>query len=326
MRYKEFTQLKNFVDFKNQNIINLSNEKMIYEFYKIRYNSENPPFYHCNPLYNTLIKCNQFQFIVVELENDNVLIPYKIIQIMNTKQIRILDIPISINRNKENENLIVEHLLSLSFVRIVFKNTYKIENITYEPLVEYNDYYYNFGLPRHKFNSTFRSNRGINKLLNNRDFSISVVDSLLYWEIQDLRESWIKGMEENGSKVSKTNTLEFKKIINGSKYLNSSCKIFNIVIYYKNKPISIQTFLLDKTLNICYYLYINHLGRQQSKDIELDRTLKNIGDIQKYLAYTELQKLGVSYMYVGGCRPTEKRLLKHKEKTYDSKIQYFITK
>lgn len=316
MTYKEFINIREFSQFKNQNKLKLENIEEIELFFNSKYNKDFKPFYHLNPLYNTILNNNQFQYIIVDFEKnkDRVMICYKIIQIMKLKQIRIIGEPISLNNIEENINIIYKKLLNLSFIRIVTMNNNIFNG---EKLVEYNDYFYDFNL--RKFNGQFKSKNGINKMLSNTDFKVIVTNIVDKGYIEQLRKEWILQMEENGSKVSNQSTKDFYKVI-GYKNLNN----INIILTYKNSPISIQNFLINPNLKYADCLYINHIGRSHSDDIELQRVLKNLSDIQNYLAFIYLDEYGIKNIYVAGCRPQEKRLLKHKHNITDGFIEYYI--
>lgn len=316
MTYKEFINIREFSQFKNQNKLKLENIEEIELFFSSKYNKDFKPFYHLNPLYNTILNNNQFQYVIVDFEKnkDSVMICYKIIQIMKLKQIRVIGEPISLNNIEENINRIYKKLLNLSFIRIVTMNNNIFNG---DKLVEYNDYFYDFNL--RKFNGQFKSKNGINKMLSNTDFKVIVNNIVDKGYIEPLRKEWILQMEENGSKVSNQSTKDFYKVI-GYKNLNN----INIILTYKNSPISIQNFLINPNLKYADCLYINHIGRNHSDNIELQRVLKNLSDIQNYLAFTYLDEYGIKNVYVAGCRPQEKRLLKHKHNITDGFIEYYI--
>jgi len=93
---------------------------------------------------------------------------------MNNKQIRIFDIPISLNNNENNMNMVIEKLSSLSFVRFVFKEGVSLFDKKNE-ILSYRDYYYDL----QKFNIKFQSNKWlrqkrINTLLNHENFKIII--------------------------------------------------------------------------------------------------------------------------------------------------------
>lgn len=318
MKLADFLEINDFYDFKNQKKIKEENEQEIYSYYKNRYSCDNPPFYHCVPIYNTIINNNQFMYIVVEFDNDSVYFQYKMIQILKTKQIRIIDTPISINGITDNETIVIKKLKQIGFVKFVYKENFINKNISNDgECSEYNDYYYNFY--NNKYNGHYKQKHYINKMKNNKDFKISIIVSVDKKYISPLRDTWVKGMCENGQKVQSKNTKDFYLITQ-----QEDNRVVNIIISYKNQPISIQTLLIDNIIKFQDCLYINHMGRINSEDHELNMVLKNMQDIQNYIACEYLCSIGIKKMYIAGCRPNEKRLLKHKEKISDGVIRYYI--
>jgi hypothetical protein len=60
-------------------------------------------------------------------------------------------------------------------------------------------------------------------------------------------------------------------------------------------------------------------------DETTDMILKNITKIQNFYAWVFLYKnAGIKTMYLAGCRPSERRLLAHKNNICDGKIEYYI--
>jgi hypothetical protein len=48
-------------------------------------------------------------------------------------------------------------------------------------------------------------------------------------------------------------------------------------------------------------------------------------EIQKYLSWEHLYNHnGITHVYMAGCRPSEHRLLAHKKRISDGKVEYFI--
>lgn len=315
MTINDFLNFSSFADFKNQKVMKLENLYEINIYFKKEYNENYKPFYHLNPIYNTIINNNQFKYIVINFSNDSVFICYKIIQIMTTKQIRIIGKPISINNCEDNINIIIKKLKSFSFVKILYIAQNEIEG-NYQLLPEYNDYY--IDLSKIKFNSYYRSTYGINKILKNKDFEIIVKNGIDSDSVKCLREKWIEGMEQNGSNVTNKSTKDFYKIIEYENKLN-----INIILCYKNTPISIQNFLINEELNYADCLYTIHLGREKSTDSALFNALSNMVRIQNYLAYITLKEYNINMIYLAGCRPTEKRLLKHKEQISTGVLKYY---
>ena len=70
MTNKEFINIREFSQFKNQNKLKLENIEEIELFFNSKYNKDFKPFYHLNPLYNTILNNNQFQYIIVDFEKN----------------------------------------------------------------------------------------------------------------------------------------------------------------------------------------------------------------------------------------------------------------
>ena len=311
-----------FIFWKDEGkILNEKNKKELYKFYKIKYNELNPYFYHLDPTYNSIINSNKFFYIIIEINNDIILVCYKVIQILKTKQIRIIEQPISFNNNQNNEQIILDICKKNDFIKIVTKN---ISNKICE---EYTNFYHNYNEKR--FNGHFFSKHGINKFNKNQNFNIKIFNTELdeqeKLKIIDLRKKWKIGMEENNSVISSANDKDFFKFLKMNS--NDNYKIIKIIFYYKDNPIGFIGLTYDNILNICICHYIIHLGRMKFDNIDNDLyiVLKNINDIQTYFMLSLLNKLyNINRIYILGCRPKEKRLLKHKEKVTNGKIIYYF--
>lgn len=96
------------------------------------------------------------------------------------------------------------------------------------------------------------------------------------------------------------------------------------MIYYKSRPISCQSFILEKEYGYCDCLFIHHIWDDDGDKI-LHRITQNITEIQKYMCHFFLYlREGIQKVYIAGCQPDEKRLLKHKQRISDGKIAYYL--
>lgn len=289
----------------NTNILNNDYADKIKQFYE----RMEKPFYNLSLDYNSMTKESKFRFLLIDVGEDKVFAPYKVIQLMKTKQIRFFGFPISERNNKANERKVFEALKKLSFVKFVFME--RISGASRLP--EYDDYFYE--LDNRKFaTSRYRAKNHINKLLANTDVQISFTKAPYSASFKELRKEWKLGMEARGSKVSTSSDRCFTNIINSR---NKNLRF--ISVFYKGKLLSLQVFLLNEAY--ADLLYIHHLwdGIGEEK-----RILGNIVEIQKYLSWKFLFGQGIKRIYLAGCRPTEHRLLKHKQRTCDGKIEYYI--
>ena len=287
----------------NRNILNNDYADKIKKFYE----RIDKPFYNLSLDYNTMTKESKFRFLLISIGDDKVFAPYKVIQLMKTKQIRFFGFPISESNNKSNECKFFEALKKLPFVKFVF--TERISGASRLP--EYDDYFYDLDNPKFA-TSRYRSKNYINKLLANKDVQIAFTESPYSAAFQELRKAWKLGMEARGSKVSTASDRCFTNIINSR---NKNLRF--ISVFYKGKLLSLQVFLLNEVY--ADLLYIHHLWMGEEKGI-----LSNIVEIQKYLSWKFLFEQGIKRIYLAGCRPTEHRLLKHKQRTCDGSIEYYL--
>ena len=287
----------------NPNILNNDYADKVKPFYE----RAGKPFYNLSLDYNTMTKDSKFRFLLIDEGEDKVFAPYKVIQLMKTKQIRFFGFPISEISNKANEQKVFDALKKLPFVKFVFSE--KISGASRQ--TEYDDYFYELDNPKFA-TSRYRSKNYINKLLANPDVQIAFTQAPYNAAFQELRKAWKEGMEARGSKVSPVSDRCFTNIINSR---NKNLRF--ISVFYKGKLLSLQVFLLKEAY--ADLLYIHHLWKGEEK-----RILSNIVEIQKYLSWKFLFEQGVERVYLAGCRPTEHRLLKHKQRTCDGRIEYYL--
>lgn len=276
------------------------------------------PFYNLSLAYNTMTDDKKFRFLLVTTEaGDEVFIPYKVIQILKTRQIRFFGFPMSKNKIKYNEKIVFEKLNNLDFTRFVFtseKITGKVSRI-----VEYDDYYYTLNDKTAIYGtSRYRSKNYINKLLKDPNVRITFSVMPNNAAFDELRDKWKAGMTERGSFVSIVHDRHFAHITQ-----SHHIDLRYLCIYYRDVLVSLQVFLCNATFQYADCLFIHHLWK--SEDETIRKILGNIVEIQKYLSWEYLyNRGGITRIYLAGCRPSEHRLLAHKERISDSKVEYFI--
>ncbi len=295
--------------FKKQKTLTMEHCDEIYQFYKLRYNANYPVFYHCMPEYNSSIANTQFKYVIFAMDTDKVFVAYKIITIMTTRQVRLFDAPISLYGNIEHEKQLLDKLKSLDFVKIAFKqNTpYLLEA---NELLEYNDFYIDFSV--HKL-----SKRYLNMFYRCKQFDIQIKSSLSNFEIVallDLRKTWSTYLS-----ASKSSFKEFENILR-----HPVGNIRFIVVYYKDKPISVEIILIT-ALNYANMLF-EIKTREKICDTEMEQKFLNYGVAKLRNIYIRLllKDWHMTRLYLAGCRPSEHRLLKHKQKISDGVIKYFL--
>lgn len=303
----------------NPNFLCASYDDALSPYYDIYKQRGVKPFYHLSPTYNTVMNDTHFRYLIVRFGGDKVFVPYKVIQILKTKQIRFFNKPVSRDGNTEHENAVFYKLNSLDFVKFVLTESERMDG--YEPLVEYDDYYFTLDDKDHKYNSSkYRSKNYINQIFSNKDVTLEYGCTADAKQLLSLYEVWKNGMIKNGSVVTKSNDKQFTDLM-----FSTNIKIQYIVIYYKSRPISCQSFILEKEHGYCDCLFIHHIWDDDGDKI-LHRITQNITEIQKYMCHYFLYlREGIQTVYIAGCRPSEHRLLKHKQRISDGKIAYYLS-
>ena len=312
-----------FESFKYCRFLNMTNYKEIIEFYKLQYNENFSPFYHTLPAYNSICGDSRFRYRLFTINNDRVFVAFEIVQIVTTKQIRIIGYPISETENTDNEKLILLKLLELDFVRVAMAEKL-FGDLSYDRCFTYDDYF--IDLSQYNFNCKFKSKYGITKLLKNSDFEIHLFvgndSSKFVPKLVQLYDTWEFGMDMDGHEVSSENRKTFIKFL-----LSDRTEVVKIILCYKNIPISLQLLLIDPVLKVQDLLYIVHWGRRGIDAPDVKTIFNSLSEIQVYLLKYALDKqvLLNNIVYIAGCRPTEKRLLKHKQNISTGCITYGIS-
>lgn len=293
--------------FKQQKTLTMEHEKEINKFYALRYSENYPVFYHCSPQYNSAIGSNQFRYAVIDKDTDKIFIAFKIIQIMTTRQIRVFDRPISLIGNVDNEDWLIEQLKQKSFIKFAYKENTK--GFNGNRLVEYDDYYIDFSM--HKINMRY-----VHRFQSIPDLKLLIVnklDSQQQKQLYDLRVLW--SQYENASKLS---LKEYNNLLH-----SNVPNIYHVITYYKNQIVH------DKVIFVNDLGYANSVYEFGNRNVECDGIIKKILyhkliDIRNYYIKCFLAKRGIKRLYIAGCRPTEKRMIQHKQQISDGVIKYYL--
>lgn len=311
-----------FEQFKSANILNDDYGNVINGFYGKLYDGQfNIPFYHCLPVFNSIVGEKKFKFAVVNIGDDEIFFAYKVIQILTTKQIRVFDLPISRLSNNENVEKIIGILRKKDFVKFAFigahSKPYDISECS--RLVEYDNYYYVNDFCKRVTNRE-KKNYGIRLLENNDDFVVSLNEKIMLRDLQGIRNDFNKYLRQRGSSVNKKDDKEFYDIC-----CSASDKINVITIRYKGTLVHINVLYAVEELGVAYSLYDISLHDYDTGDRIIKKAIEhNMTEKIKYYTSQFLPKSRV--VYILGCRPSEHRLLAHKERISDGKVEYYLTK
>jgi len=311
-----------FDDFKSKGyLLNSDYEDIILKYYEKVYKNEYIiPFYHCLPTFNSLTKDKKFKFIIVKRGDDTILLVYKVIQILKTRQIRFFDIPISLNGIEENQYELIFELSKKDFIRFCYSFPFTDWfNTAYcNRYPEYDNYYKSRIWFEKTCNISWQKKKGIYEILNNIDFKVIVSDIINENDSKKIRNSFNDYIKKRGGLVSKNDDREFYNIVKCKKHKN----IKFISIYYKNEIVALRVVFLLTNINVAYSIYNIHI-RSGFIDSVLEKTIKhNFDEKMSFFVFNYFKQ--IKRLYVLGYMPSEKRLAKHKANIYKDCIKYYI--
>ena len=321
--YDEFLTYKAFEDFNEKGtILNLDYKDYLVKFYKNYYNCENPILWMIDPGYNYLTEENKVKFLIVCINNDEVLLSYRRTAIFKTKFIKLIDIPLSLNNNDSNVKTIISQLLKFKFVRIMTKEKYLpyYEGLKNEVAVEYSDFYFDLEYFSKLFKDTkWRKKNVINRFESNGLFHTYTTNTCNIQDAKILDDMWSSSL---GSRYN-TRVLLDKNFIH---CINKSISnVYYTQLYYLNNLIALGCFEIIDDYALLFY--VKHIGRNkdQIKDPYLHSSIQNLTNTLLYFMGTFLLEKGVKRLYEAGVMKEQhnQKLLEHKLKTTNGFIKYY---
>ena len=319
----DIDQLK-FDDWKKLgNLLDLTYENVVNEYYAIEYNKNNPPYYHCLPLYNEITGDKSHRFLLIKIEQDYVFVAFKIIQIMTTKLIKIIDKPISKFGLLTNETDVIFHLRHLDYIKFTYKEKYACLFGSKGKISEQDcDYYYDYDQQTDRYTKRYLVKNHFNRF-ENGDFSVSFTPYINLFQacdLYDLRKTWENTKTEQGI-ITTPKTSKFMEIINR---LNGQKNALFLNIYYKDKLV----------LNYCYLVYdgfavnlfrqsISRTSQFESDNTWLNNTFSRLDKYAVYVSLLHLHNKHINMIYYGGARPSDKTLMEYKKNHSNGRIEYF---
>ena len=299
MKLNDFLQLKTFDDFKTIGT-KLIDIKDLPDWF---WNSTDVPFnYNMLPDYCKLVNEYRMRYVEIEFNNDLVGFCFKVVQIIKTKQIKLFEIPFSLNRNNDNVKIVLSHL-----IKVLNKQFVLISNIYSNGELDKEDcnYYYNYHYYQNRVTPKYRRQHRFKRYEDN--FELKILKSLDNDSIKDfieIQNTWHKLKKNPASPQSFLKALKVK----GSNYIY-------YLGYFKTTPC------------ICGIGIKTKFGIYIVFEYSLDRTSILYDTIVIYTSkiLTELlyQKYGDINFYKLGARKTEKGLLEFKERTSEDKIKSY---
>ena len=313
-----------FDDWKRLGIVlNQSSENIINDFYAKTYDQDNPPYYHCLPLYNEITGDKSHRFLLVSIESDIVFVAFKIIQIMTTKLIKIIDKPISKIGLITNEIDTVFHLRKLDYIKFTYKEKYAFYFDRKAEISEQDcDYYYDYYIQENKYSNKYLVKNHFNRF-DNGDFQVLFTKRLTQeqlWDIYCLRGVW--EYEKKQDKIAVTpNAIKFNQIINK---LNGNQNALFLNIYHKGKLVLNYVYLVYNGFAV--NLFRTSISRVETENTWLNNTYSRLDKYAVYMSLLRLHSLHINKLYYGGARPSDKTLMEYKKKHSNGRITYLTQK
>lgn len=299
MRIESFLQLQSFEDFKT-----IGNKLIeIKDFPNWFWDYSDIPFnYNMIPDYCKLTNEYRMRFITIEFDDDVVAFCFKVIQIIKTKQIKLFEVPFSLNHNNNNVKIILSHLSkTLKEQFILLSNIYKVGSLDKENC----NYYYNYNYYKKRVTPKYRRQHRFKRYENN--FTLKIAESLdesLKKEFIQIHDVWYKLKKNPASEKTflKAMTVKNKNYFYYIGYLHEIPCICGIAIITKFGIYIIFEYSLDRT-NILYDTIVIYCSKILTE--------------QLFNSYSNIN------LYKLGARKQEKGLLDFKERTSEDKIESY---
>lgn len=298
MKYSEFIKIKEFNDFKQFNQIRKSYISDFGEILDKANGKDNHWHYTENFVINDISPDSRFRYAIIEMEDgDRVYVHFKIIQIMKTKQIRLVNAPISLNDNDVNVAKIVGHFKTLPYV----KGTIKVKDLKYfedwsiEKRKEETEHYSFLEDWKLKCNNNkWITKRRIKWTLQDDNFKFMEATSSNIESMTRFFDSWAE------YKANKKETVSAKKMY--YRMINAVGERDDIKIYimtYKGEIVSMVGYTTHKnTAN----QIINMSAPRTTIEYDSEKARKIFFDLthqMTWFTYLELDKNGIEYIYCG---------------------------
>ena len=314
IKYTDIINLT-FDDWKSGNTIRIENEKELNQF-----PNNTKLFYHLNPVYNSAHNINNFKYMIININEDKILLRYKVIQIMTTKQIRIIHMPVSLYNNEDNIKTILLLLKQLSYIKFIYKENEFI-NITFnttKKIDHYNDFYLDYSLTN-KYNHQYCKRHKILLFYNNENCRFIITNSPPKDDVVYVRKLW---KTKFSFKISDSS---FNKLLS---YTHPN--INYLILYYKNIPFAVSIFYSNgQYIDVWYDMYIPKnnllLFFENEDDKYVLNKMYNRG-ISLILSFIIFKETHIFKQYIAGYHENEKDIfLPYKQRISDGWEQYLIS-
>ena len=283
-------------------------------------------YHYCwNYYYNQLIGNHKHYYGIKEIKGDKVLFVIAKVNFMTTQYDRLMNYPLSLAGNKENEDAVFDWLLKSGVKQAYLSNMFanRLDPVVYswdikEQSWADSDFYCFIPDELSLFNNRYKTHYRINALLNNPDFVYAPAELRHKEDIRELCVAW-QAQKGNGifSKKLFQNYLEY---YNQNIYLQ---KLKQFVLLYKGKVMALTVFAPMFNGEYCHKLIQWSYKRGYlPEDFVLDKILSQLGQNLHYLYVNELNKQDVKYLSCAGGAGSSK-LYSHKKGLYPRVLPYY---
>lgn len=287
----------------NNNIKNFLNiEDHILDFYDIRkslYKEHGMIYYTHVPIYKTISNdSSRNHLLIIKKDSDIIYVALKLI--VDAKFCRMIHLPISKNRNLENESLILNKMVENKAVSQIYVNDFEkllIQNNKLECKNEaYIDYFFNVEERFNKVSSKeYKHKHLIKKCLNNTNLQFKQIRNISeFQKCINLHKQWCDSKESNGENVRNKQMLE-----KSEKFVVGNNNLFCYALYFKDYPIAVCLYY--KMHNVASLISEFNISKFSDKYSEVDRYIsKNLKNLFDYLMVLHFHDLGITTGYLAG--------------------------
>jgi hypothetical protein len=293
---------------------------------------ENQVPFWCEACDNSKTRC----FVIV-MEDDEVLITYNVINLMKSRFVHVMNVPISKNGNKDHIQSVISELRKDEFVRFVFYEPFKRYYLHPERFDNYDNYYIDMDELKDQCidDSSWRKRSKINTFNNHPDlfeaqiFTNGIPDDLIP-DALEARALWRRDKMEHKIENGSTETLggNSKKDTKQKSFVkcisDKSGRMLTVALLCDHRMFAVETVYLMDGYAIDYFFV--HAGRREEADSMKRKIYHNSEDIMKYFLGKALLERGIKRWYVLGSRG-EPYLDKHKIRLCNGhKVRFYIDK
>lgn len=298
MKFEDLKKMTEFEDFKKLETLNLKNYKKFKEFYDRTTGGDNHWHYSANLVVSDLVTQNKFKFVVVEMEDgDKVFMELNLIQLYKTKQLRLVNVPISLNNNDNNIKKVVDVLHKIPYIKasIKEKDLRHFENWNIEKRKERTDHYSNLENWKVKCNNNkWITKRRIKWTLNDDNFVFGEATSDDVENMKKFFDSWAEYKENKGETVT-AKRMYYKMISENEN--RDDIKIY--IMKYKGEIVSMVGYTLhmntaNQVINMSASRTTIQHDNEKARKIFFDLTRQ-----MTWFTYLELDKMNINYVYCG---------------------------